>query len=370
MLMIHFIVFFGMTPGIPPLLWDIHSAHHIPIPNVFISFSEAQHCWDFLMDRTLQYYRRALFDRKYPSAKSDTPSEIAQQYASYVAGLDEFEQAFQPILSSSISPEGEVLNQAAIVLITHLKATAITLSAVTTTSEMVYDSFMNEFRYIIQAAEKLTATCEANPSSINTSRFSFDIGLVPPLHVVATKCREPNIRRKAVELLFRNPRQEGMWDGRLSGRIGRWIMTCEEDGLDISGKLESPNVQPDYRNQRPQYGESVQSHDELLSPVYWHGGKTYSDRGILQEQSGPYFSQSRSPIPRTPSSYTRARTPPIRDYFSMPRQGTVWTVPEDRRFQLVVVDFHISERYIRVKCKRSMPSKDGTREERESVMAW
>ncbi|KAI9644520.1 tRNA A64-2'-O-ribosylphosphate transferase [Ciborinia camelliae] len=363
-------LFFGMSPGIPPLLWDIHSAHHIPIPKVFSSFSEAQHCWDFLMDRTLQFYRRTLFDRKYASEKSDTPSEIAQQYATYVAGLDEFEQAFQPILNSSISPEGKVLNQAAIVVITHLKATAITLSAVTSTSEMVYDSFMDAFRYITRAAEKLITTSEANPSVINTSRFSFDIGIVPPLHVVATKCREPSIRRKAVDLLFRSPRQEGMWDGVLSARIGRWIISCEEDGLDVPVRLVIPDGQPNYHNQRFQYRESPQQYDELLSPGYWNNGEIFSDGDIFQESFTPYLSQSQSPVPRTPSPYTQARTPPMREKISVPRQEKVWVVPEDKRIQLVVVDFHIPDRYIMVKCKRSVPSKDGTREERETIIAW
>ncbi|TGO68808.1 hypothetical protein BELL_0806g00010 [Botrytis elliptica] len=363
-------LFFGMTPGIPPLLWDIHSAHHIPIPKVFTSFSEAQHCWDFLMDRALQYYRRTLFDRKFASAKSDTPSEIARQYADYVTGLDEFEQAFQPILSLSISPKGKVLNQAAIVLITHLKATAITLSAVTSTSEMVYDSFLNEFRYIVRAAEKLVTTCEANPSAINSSRFSLDIGIVPPLHVVATKCREPSIRRKAIDLLFRSPRQEGMWDGVLSARIGRWIMSCEEDGLDVSGMLEPPNKQPGYGNQSFQNGGSVQFHNGVLSPGYWNNGETIEDRDLIQENFAPYLSQRQSPVPRIPSPYAQALTPPIREHFPMPRQERVWMVPEDKRFQLVVVDFHMPDRYIMVKCKRSLQNKDGTREERESIIAW
>lgn len=359
-----------MTPGIPPLLWDIHSAHHVPIPKVFTSFSEAQHCWDFLMDRTLQYYRRTLFDRKFASAKSDTPSEIAQQYADYVTGLDEFEQAFQPILRLSISPEGKVLNQAAVVLITHLKATAITLSAVTSTSEMVYDSFLNEFRYIVRAAERLVTACEANPSAINSSRFSLDIGIVPPLHVVATKCREPNIRRKAIDLLFRSPRQEGMWDGVLSARIGRWIMSCEEDGLDMSGILEPPNKQPDYGNQSFQNGESVQFYDGVISPGYWNNGETIKDGDLIQENFAPYLSQRQSPVPRIPSPYTQAHTPPIREHFPMPRQERVWMVPEDKRFKLVVVDFHMPDRYIMVKCKKSLQNKDGTREERESIIAW
>ncbi|KAG4025119.1 hypothetical protein MFRU_066g00220 [Monilinia fructicola] len=363
-------LFFGMTPGIPPLIWDIHSTHHIPIPRAFTSFSEAQHCWDFLMDRTLQYYRRTLFNRKFASTKSDTPSEIAQQYAGYSAELNEFERAFQPILNSAISPQGEVLNQAAIVLTTHLKATAITLSAVTSTSEMVYDSFMNDFRYIVEAAELLVTRSEATPSVLNSSRFSFDIGVVPPLHVVATKCREPNIRRKAVDLLFRTPRQEGMWDGVLSARIGRWIISCEEDGLDIPMRFETPYVQPDYHNQSFQYEQSPQSYDELLSPEYWSNGEIVPDVDILQESFASYWSQSQSPTPRTPSSLTLACTPPMKERAPGPRRNNVWMVPEDKRFQLVVVDFHIQERYIRVKCKRSVPKKDGTREERETIIAW
>ncbi|APA14856.1 hypothetical protein SS1G_06907 [Sclerotinia sclerotiorum 1980 UF-70] len=362
-------LFFGMTPGIPPLVWDIHAAHHIPIPKVFTSFSEAQHCWDFLMDRTLQYYRRTLFDRKFASAKSDTADEIAQQYAEYVAGLNEFEQAFQPILSSSISPEGKVLNQAAIVLMTHLKATAITLSAVTSTSEMIYDSFMNDFQYIVQAAEKLVTTFEPNPSAINSSRFSFDIGIVPPLHVVATKCREPNIRRKALDLLFRTPRQEGMWDGVLSARIGLWICGCEEDGLDVPRRLEA-NAQSDYSNQRSQQREPIQSYNGRLSPEYFNYIETNSNGDIIQEGFSPYSSQSQSPIHRTPSPYTQARTPPIRDHFPLIQQENLWVIPEEKRFQLVIVDFHIPERYIMVKCKRSVPSKDGTREGRETIIAW
>ncbi|RAL59201.1 hypothetical protein DID88_006656 [Monilinia fructigena] len=352
------------------LIWDIHSAHHIPIPRAFTSFSEAQHCWDFLMDRTLQYYRRTLFDRKFASTKSDTPSEIAQQYASYSAGLNEFERAFKPILNSAISPQGKVLNQAAIVLITHLKATAITLSAVTSTSEMVYDSFMNDFQYIVGAAELLVTRSEATPSAINSSRFNFDIGIVPPLHVVATKCREPNIRRKAVGLLFRSPRQEGMWDGVLSARIGRWIISCEEDGLDVPMRLETPYVQPDYRKQSFQHEQSPQSYDELLSPGYWSNNEIIPDIDVLQENFAPYWSQTQIPTPRTTSPFTQARTPSMKGRISVPQQNDVWMVPEDKRFQLVVVDFHIQDRYIMVKCKRSVPSKDGTREERETIIAW
>ncbi|KAM3069497.1 Protein png1 [Clarireedia jacksonii] len=291
--------FFGITPDIPPLLWDIHSTHHIPIPQIFTNFAEAQYCWDFLMDRVLRYYRRTLFNRKHNSAKSDSPEEIAHQYAYYVTLLDDFERAYKPILEEPISFRGKVLNRAALVLATHLKATAIIFSTVTTVSEMVYDQFISAFQYIIRAGEKIVTRYRGSNFTLNLP-FSLDIGIIPSLYVVATKCREPNIRRKAVDLLFRIPRREGIWDGFLSARIGEWIISCEEDGLEIPSQTTSTNISE----------ESLEKNNQL------------------------------------------------------------WMIPEDRRFQLVNMEFHIPERYIMVKCHKSVPRDDGTREERESRIEW
>ena len=50
--------------------------------------------------------------------------------------------------------------------------------------------------------------------------------------------------------------------------------------------------------------------------------------------------------------------------------GTGWYVPEENRVQLMVVDFHMPERYIKVKCQRPLVGRDGKREERETVIAW
>ena len=47
-----------------------------------------------------------------------------------------------------------------------------------------------------------------------------------------------------------------------------------------------------------------------------------------------------------------------------------WVVPEENRVRLMVVDFHIPERYIKVKCHKALLRADGTREERETVIAW
>jgi hypothetical protein len=47
-----------------------------------------------------------------------------------------------------------------------------------------------------------------------------------------------------------------------------------------------------------------------------------------------------------------------------------WVVPEKNRFQLTAVDFHTRDRYIKVKCQKVVRGENGTREERETVIAW
>ena len=61
--------------------------------------------------------------------------------------------------------------------------------------------------------------------------FALDLGIVPPLFVVATKCRDRKLRREAIALLMSSPRREGMWDSLLCGKVGEWIMEVEEEGM-------------------------------------------------------------------------------------------------------------------------------------------
>lgn len=49
--------------------------------------------------------------------------------------------------------------------------------------------------------------------------FSLDTGIVLPLYFVATKCRYPTIRRKSIALLKSTPRQEGVLNSMLTGRV-------------------------------------------------------------------------------------------------------------------------------------------------------
>jgi hypothetical protein len=338
-------LFFGMIPGIPPLYWDIHKVWHLEIPHSFTDFPSAQRCWDFLMDRVLQFYRRTSFNRAYAPASADTPESITQQHNMYHAHVEAFEAAFQPLLDSAILPDGTITNPTALVLSLYQRIVSIFLATVQQTSEMLYDPFLPDFKYITRTCARLIAARDNTQLPRNT-RFSFDIGIIPPLHVTATKCRDPVVRREAIDIMFNSPRQEGMWDGVLSARIGRWMVACEEEGL-------TPPTLPSDRGKW--FGGSQHSYpspphivDEIVGGG-WENGKWNSDAG--NEDVG---------FPRSKGIGGRRNEHETKE----------WIVPEKNRVQLIVVDFHIPDRYIKVKCQRALESKDGRREERETVIAW
>ncbi|KAH8591609.1 hypothetical protein B0O99DRAFT_519239 [Bisporella sp. PMI_857] len=326
-------MFFGMVPGIPPLIWDIHKVHHIPIQNPFPNFAAAHYCWDFLMDRCLQFYRRTLFNRHYAPAAADPDDVIREQYALYKHQLNEFADAYKPLLQCAISPTGEVIHPAALIQDMYHKSTVITLSAVLNTSEMVYDAYLADFRSIVAAASRLISAA-SNPSARNINqppRYAFEAGIIPPLHVVATKCRHPYVRREAVSLLFASPRQEGMWDGVLTARIGEWITRCEEDGLTVPPLSSNTS-----RGSSPDRADL-----NYPSPLSDDEGLDDHQNNASHFGNGRHHNELQS-----------------------------WTVPEEKRVQLTITEFHIPERHIKVKCQKALVGRDGKRDLRETVIAW
>lgn len=56
------------------------------------------------------------------------------------------------------------------------------------------------------------------------------MGIIAPLFVVPTKCRDPDLRREAARLLP-SRRREGPWDARVAATITERVIAIEEEGL-------------------------------------------------------------------------------------------------------------------------------------------
>ncbi|KAL9598623.1 MAG: hypothetical protein Q9219_004368 [cf. Caloplaca sp. 3 TL-2023] len=74
--------------------------------------------------------------------------------------------------------------------------------------------------------------------------FQMDHSFVGPLFTVAHRCRDPFLRRKAIALLYKVPRQEGVWNSHLTARVAERLVHIEEEGL---GKVKCASDVPDWR---------------------------------------------------------------------------------------------------------------------------
>jgi hypothetical protein len=364
--------YFGMPPLIPPMMWDIHKIYHRPIPDEFLDFPSAQRSWDFLMDEALQFYRRTFFNKVFAPANSDPPAKIAKKYAHYIQKLSAFETAFQPILDNAVESDGTISNPAALILTLYQKCTVIILAAVQDPSEMIYDSYLPEFQYVTSTCARLIGSQSGTEMGPHNIRFSFEVGFIPPLHFAVMKCRDPIIRREGINLLLSSRRQEGMWDSILCGRIGAFLVACEEEGLPLP-PIDSPQtnlyVSPDESGERELFDHSnlPPAGDRAEPPGGWEDGKMLAD--VINHIVGDHYIDEAFD---EAESATLIQSPDAIEALRKRRPVFLkdWRVPEKNRVQITVLHFHIPERYIKFKCRKALPGADGSREEREIVLTW
>jgi len=115
--------------------------------------------------------------------------------------------------------------------------------------QMVWDPFLSTFEKITMLAESVIS----NPA-FTTTAFQIDMGVIPPLFHVASTCRHPVVRRKAIALLERVPSlQEGIWNAGMTARVARVVMEMEEYGIaevreaaDVPDWARVSNVEPEF----------------------------------------------------------------------------------------------------------------------------
>lgn len=120
----------------------------------------------------------------------------------------------------------------------HTLAYILTETSSNPPNESKVDNFTDHFISIVSYTKDALATSEPmTRQDIKSSQcsskcsFTMDMGIVPPLLFVATKCRVSNIRRQAIELLANASYQEGVWDGTLAAIVATEIMNIEERGV-------------------------------------------------------------------------------------------------------------------------------------------
>lgn len=186
---------------------------------------------------------RTDFDRSMTFVFTDIdkwPSQL--QTASDSSSLNVL-YAWKRALDTSHVPEGNVAEACAFKLLNIYYHTSLIITKTYNAKyEQVFDKFTDHFMKIVNLAQEILQAWAAETKEYRIL-FSFDLGLTPPMFLVASRCRHPAIRREAVAILLNSPDYRGAWHDRYSGLCAKRIVEIEEDGLlDIQEPSKIPEI--------------------------------------------------------------------------------------------------------------------------------
>jgi hypothetical protein len=125
--------------------------------------------------------------------------------------------------------EQEKAGAAMLLLQTHINH--IMLSGTFFKTETAYDVFLPEFTAIVTLAEKILPYLTSSHQGVEP-RFSVDIGIVPAIFLVASRCRFDDVRKRAIDMLFSCNLREGIWDALAVAHVAKWLRYLEREGLE------------------------------------------------------------------------------------------------------------------------------------------
>jgi hypothetical protein len=127
--------------------------------------------------------------------------------------------------------EKEFLRRECLLMRAHHRAVAIMVESLSSfNSEMVFDQHLAGFKTLL---DECSAAAIPPVASAVSFHFGFSLGLIPPLFLIATRCRDPALRKEALAVLRSTHRSEGCWDSCSAALIAEHVVEIEERGLTI-----------------------------------------------------------------------------------------------------------------------------------------
>ncbi|KAJ0417151.1 hypothetical protein BJY00DRAFT_290018 [Aspergillus carlsbadensis] len=156
---------------------------------------------------------------------------------------------------------------ASLLLKIYYHTSVIWASIVLCRSEDAFDNFISDFAAVVSYAEEIVATISKTSAATppdkesRDANFSLEGEIIGPLYFAACRCRDPFIRRRAINILVHYSKREGMWDSKLHSAVAKLVCEVEE-----SQCLVPPSCAADIGSLARVY-EEVQRRDFKANPM-------------------------------------------------------------------------------------------------------
>lgn len=235
-LMIQTIMFIETRPSEWKFLAPEFSPSIPTIPSTFRSIEEARDC---LISCLCSIYHRVLLSQ-FGRLENDATSEVSVSQPTggplhqWMASFDSF------MINKALQLSFKEQQAAVILRIQHIIGSILVDYPKAFSQEIFFDSFELDFCRVVDLASSLifnNGEGRLNPNSVCPA---FEIGILPHLYFVASRCRHPTIRRQALHLLRNGSRQEGIWHRDVLLSVAERIIEIEE--MDCVGANSSTDI--------------------------------------------------------------------------------------------------------------------------------
>lgn len=125
-----------------------------------------------------------------------------------------------------------------------------------------WDDYNDQFAEMVSMAASVVGNSHGTYSSPQGGQiqpvFCLDDGVLAPLYEVATLCRDPAIRRRAVDILRSAPRQEGLFNSHLLAMVAEKAIAIEEKAaITASGSMDYVSIVTNTKPENPDASNAV-----------------------------------------------------------------------------------------------------------------
>ena len=179
------------------------------------------------------HFANRVSDIKYRPRASLQPSLVLEQ-SRYTAVLSDWLEKHDPPKTSQPTCQ-------ALILQVQCLSTMIYLSTILQPYECAYDTFTKQFSQILDLSAQIMSFKDHRRPNSTLPTFQLQTGIFQPLYFMATKCRHPRLRRRAVNLLLKAG-VEGPWNAQMMAALAQKVIAVEEKRSFDSLGLEVENL--------------------------------------------------------------------------------------------------------------------------------
>lgn len=198
---------------------------------IFTSLPDAHSYVEQLFHNTLAFLQQTGLDP--PSAQEQLEAAVAR-HKQLCQALESSENALNVLEQGLEEDRGPAVHNGIVILRIYHLLLGIRLRIDVLQPENREASFDDLEAYLEEMLRHCESLVQQEDQQQKQPSCSSGLGYVMPLHMVAARCRNPLLRRRAVNLLSTCPRREGLWDASLAARIVLQTIKMEEEASHLS----------------------------------------------------------------------------------------------------------------------------------------